>query len=67
MKTAHKILLLTITLSVGLSLLGCSVVLWLEGGYGRCPAAVAFGASGWLFASILVGHFIPTTDVADCP
>lgn len=57
--------LLTITLSVGLSLLGGSVVLWLEGGYGRSPAGVAFGASGWLLASILVGRFIPTIDVAD--
>jgi len=62
MKTAYKIIMLTIAISTGSSLLGYSVVFWLEGGYGLAPAAVAFGASGWLLVSIFVGLFIPTID-----
>ena len=65
MKTAHKIVILTIALSLGLSLLGCAVVFWLEGDYGRSPSAIGLGATGWLLVSVLVERFVPTTDAPE--
>lgn len=64
MKMAHKILAITIALSVGVSLFICSVVHWLDGGYGRAPSGIAFGAAGWILVSLLVGYF-PVSGEAD--
>lgn len=52
MMTVRKVALMTVYFSCGVSLLGCAIVYWLEGEYGRSPAAVALGAAGWMLAGL---------------
>lgn len=47
-----RIILQWVALVIGFGLLIVSVTAWLDGGAGRLPSAIGFGACGWMLLPV---------------
>lgn len=55
MTDSTKAILQWVAILIGFGLLIVSVTAYFDGGTGRLPSAIAFGASGWMLLSVVLG------------